>query len=108
MCRETCRGRFNLIANYSFSSAKTWGCILGELFDYVNGVCNPLRPFGPGDYGPSGEDVGSRVVVAGIFRAPAGLTLSLLFQAEGAAAPYIDYAGGCEWIGRPGKRSRGD
>jgi hypothetical protein len=76
--------RFNLIANYSFSSAKTWGCILGELADYVNGVCNPGRPFGPGDYGPSGEDVGSRVVVAGIFRAPGGLALSLLFQAEGA------------------------
>jgi hypothetical protein len=76
--------RFNLIANYSLSSAKTWGCILGELFDYVNGVCNPLRPFGPGDYGPSGEDVGSRVVVAGIFHAPGGLALSLLFQAEGA------------------------
>jgi hypothetical protein len=76
--------RFNLIANYSLSSAKTWGCILGELFDYVNGVCNPLRPFGPGDYGASGEDVGSRVVVAGIFRAPGGLALSLLFQAEGA------------------------
>jgi hypothetical protein len=75
--------RFNLIANYSLSSAKTWGCILGELFDYVNGVCNPLRPFGPGDYGPSGEDVGNRVVVAGNFYAPAGFTLALLFQAEG-------------------------
>ena len=75
--------RLNWIANYSFSSAKTWGCILGELADYVNGVCNPLRPFGPGDYGPSGEDVGSRVVVAGIFHAPGGLDLSLLFQAEG-------------------------
>jgi len=76
--------RFDLIANYSLSSAKTWGCILGELFDYVNGVCNPLRPFGPGDYGPSGEDVGSRVVLAGIFHAPGGFALSLLFQAEGA------------------------
>ncbi len=76
--------RFNLIANYSLSSANTWGCILGELADYVNGVCNPLRPFGPGDYGPSGEDVGSRVVVAGIFHAPRGFALSLLFQAEGA------------------------
>ena len=76
--------RFNLIANYSLASAKTWGCILGELFDYVNGVCNPLRPFGPGDYGPSGEDVGSRVVIAGIFHAPGGVALSLLFQAEGA------------------------
>src|SRR6202048_1394411 len=76
--------KFNLIANYSLSSANTWGCILGELADYVNGVCNPLRPFGPGDYCPSGEDVGSRVVVAGIFRVPAGFALSLLFQAEGA------------------------
>ena len=33
--------RFNLIANYTLASAKTWGCVLGELFDYVNGVCNP-------------------------------------------------------------------
>jgi TonB dependent receptor len=76
--------RFNLIANYSYSRAQTWGCILGELADYVNGVCNPLNPFGPGDYGPSGEDVGNRVVVAGIFHAPAGFAVSLLFQAEGA------------------------
>jgi hypothetical protein len=75
--------RFNLIANYSYSRASTWGCILGELFDYVDGVCNPLKPFGPGDYGPSGEDVGSRVVVAGIYHAPGGFQASLLFQAEG-------------------------
>ena len=27
-------------------SAKTWGCVLGELFDYVDGVCNPLHAFG--------------------------------------------------------------
>ena len=76
--------RFNLVANYSLSSAKTWGCVLGELFDYVNGVCNPLNPFGPGDYGPSGEDVRSRVVVAGNFLVPGGFSLSLLFQAEAA------------------------
>ena len=50
----------SLIANYTFSKAQTWGCVLGELFDYVNGVCNPLDPFGPGDYGPSGEDVRQR------------------------------------------------
>jgi hypothetical protein len=75
--------RFNLIANYSYSRASTWGCILGELFDYVDGVCNPLKPFGPGDYGPSGEDVGNRVVVAGIYHAPGGFQASLLFQAEG-------------------------
>ena len=29
------------MANYTLSSAKTWGCVLGELFDYVDGVCNP-------------------------------------------------------------------
>ena len=45
--------RFNLVVNYTFSSAKTWGCVLGELFDYVNGVCNPLNAFAKGDYGPS-------------------------------------------------------
>jgi hypothetical protein len=76
--------RLTLIANYTWSTAKTWGCVLGELADYVNGVCNPLNPFAPGDYGPSGEDVGQRVVFAGIFHAPAGFDLGWLFQAEGA------------------------
>ncbi len=76
--------RVNLVANYTLSSAKTWGCTLGELFDYVNGVCNPLHAFGPGDYGPSGEDVLNRLVVAGTFRAPAGFEISLLGQAENA------------------------
>ncbi len=35
--------RFSLVFNYTLSSAETWGCVLGELFDYVNGVCNPLQ-----------------------------------------------------------------
>jgi Carboxypeptidase regulatory-like domain/TonB dependent receptor len=76
--------RFNLIANYTLSSAKTWGCVLGELFDYVNGVCNPLNPFGPGDYGPSGEDVRHRFVIAGTVHAPGGFQLTLMGQAESA------------------------
>jgi hypothetical protein len=76
--------RLNLVVNYTLSSAKTWGCVLGELFDYVNGVCNPLNPFGPGDYGPSGEDVRHRLVVAGTIHAPAGFQVSLLGQAESA------------------------
>ncbi|MEO8726527.1 MAG: TonB-dependent receptor [Acidobacteriaceae bacterium] len=76
--------RFNLTANYTYSSAKTFGCVLGELFDYVNGVCNPLRPFAPGDYGPSGEDVGSRFVLAGTLHVPGGIELTTLTQAEGA------------------------
>jgi len=76
--------RASLIAHYTLSSAKTWGCVLGELWDYVNGVCHPLNPFGPGDYGPSGEDVRSRFVVSGIFHAPGGFEVSTLTQAESA------------------------
>lgn len=75
---------FNLIANYSLSRANTWGCVLGELFDYVNGVCNPLHAFAPGDYGPSGEDVTDRFVLAGVFHLPAGFEISTLTQAESA------------------------
>lgn len=76
--------RFNLIAHYTLSSAKTWGCLLGELFDYVNGVCDPLNAFGPGDYGPSGEDVLHRFVFAGTFYLPGKVELSTLTQAESA------------------------
>lgn len=76
--------RFNLIAHYSLASAKTWGCILGELFDYVNGVCDPLNPFGPGDYGPSGEDIRHRFVLGGMFHARGGIEVSTLTQAESA------------------------
>jgi hypothetical protein len=74
--------RFNLTANYVLSRANTWGCVLGELSDYVNGVCNPLNPFGPGDYGPSGEDVTSRFTLGGIVYVPGGFEVSTLFQAE--------------------------
>jgi hypothetical protein len=76
--------RFNLTANYTLSKAKTWGCLLGELFDYVNGVCDPLNPFGPGDYGPSGEDVTHRFVLAGTLYIPGGFELTTITQAESA------------------------
>ncbi|MGD0366387.1 MAG: carboxypeptidase regulatory-like domain-containing protein [Acidobacteriaceae bacterium] len=76
--------RVSLVANYTFSKAQTWGCVLGELFDYVNGACNPLDPFGPGDYGPSGEDVRQRFVFAGVWRTVGGVELSTLTQAESA------------------------
>ena len=76
--------RFNLIANYTLSKAQTWGCVVGELFDYVDGVCNPLNPFGPGDYGPSGEDVRHRFVLAGTLYVPGGFELTTLTQAESA------------------------
>ncbi len=78
--------RFNLVANYTLSRGSTWGCVLGELFDYVNGVCNPLHPFGKGDYGPSGEDVLSRFVLAGTLKVPGGFELTTLTQAESARA----------------------
>jgi hypothetical protein len=80
--------RISLVANYTLSSAKTWGCVLGELFDYVNGVCNTSNPFGPGDYGPSGEDVRHRAVLAGTFHAPGGFELTTLIQAE-SARPFV-------------------
>jgi hypothetical protein len=76
--------RFNLTANYTLSRAHTWGCLLGELFDYVNGVCDPLNPFGPGDYGPSGEDVTHRFVLAGTLHVPGGIELTTITQAESA------------------------
>ena len=76
--------RFNLVANYTFSKAQTWGCVLGELFDYVNGVCNPLNAFGPGDYGPSGEDVRHRFVLAGTLHVPGGFELTTMTQLESA------------------------
>jgi hypothetical protein len=80
--------RLNLVANYTFSKAQTWGCVLGELFDYVDGVCKlpsgALDAFGPGDYGPSGEDVRHRFVLAGTVHIPGGFELSTVTQVESA------------------------
>ena len=85
--------RLNLIAHYTLATAKTWGCTVGELFDYVNGVCDPLHAFAPGDYGPSGEDVRHRFVLAGTWHAPAGLELTTLTQVE-SARPFTLATGG--------------
>ncbi|MCU1300319.1 MAG: Oar protein [Candidatus Sulfotelmatobacter sp.] len=76
--------RFSLIAHYTLSHAQTWGCLLGELFDYVNGVCDPVHPFAAGDYGPSGEDVTHRFVLAGTLHLPAGFEVTTLTQLESA------------------------
>jgi hypothetical protein len=76
--------RVSLTAHYTLASAKTWGCLVGELFDYVNGVCDPLNPFAPGDYGPSGEDVRHRFVLGGTLHAPLGFAVSTLTQLESA------------------------
>ena len=75
---------FDLETSYTLARASTWGCVLGELFDYVNGVCNPLQAFGPGDDGPSGEDIRHRLVIAGTYRAPGGVEMSTLSQFESA------------------------
>ena len=79
--------RFNLVGNYTLAKAQTWGCILGELFDYVNGVCDPTNPFAKGDYGPTGEDVRHRFVIAGTVFVPGGVELTTLTQGE-SARPY--------------------
>ncbi len=85
--------RLNLVANYTLSSAKTWGCQIGELFDYVNGVCDPFNAFASGDYGPSGEDVRHRFVLAGTLHAPAGFDVTFLSQNETARPITLTSAG---------------
>ena len=43
-----------------------------------------LDAFGPGDYGPSGEDVRHRFVLAGTVHIPGGFELSTVNQVESA------------------------
>ena len=74
-------------AHYTLANATTWGANVGELFDYVNGVTSVTNPFGPGDHGPSGEDVRHRFVVAGNWHLPAAFEVSTLAQFE-SARPY--------------------
>ncbi len=76
--------RFELTANYVLAHATTWGATVGELFDYVNGVSDVRNPFGPGDHGPSGEDVRHRFVLVGVLQLPGKLELSTLSQFESA------------------------
>lgn len=76
--------RFELTANYVLAHAATWGAVVGELFDYVNGVSNPLNAFGPGDHGPSGEDIGHRFVLIATLQLPWRFELSTLSQFESA------------------------
>ncbi len=99
--------RLNLVVNYTLSSAETWGCVLGELFDYVNGVCDPLHAFAKGDYGPSGENVTHRLVIAGTRASACGFRR--LGAQPGGKRPsfYSDHTCGCEWIRRSARRSRG-
>jgi hypothetical protein len=100
--------RFSLIAHYTLAQAQTWGCVLGELFDYVNGVCDPLHPFSRGDYGPSGEDVRHRFVLAGTLRVPGGFELTTLTQAESARPFTITTADNSGRISVNGKPTRLD
>jgi hypothetical protein len=80
--------RLSLVANYTLSSAKTYGCVLGELFDYVNAVCDTANPFAPGDYRPSAEDVRHLAVLAGTLHAPGGFEVTTLIQGE-SARPFV-------------------
>jgi len=100
--------RFNLIANYTLSRAQTWGCVLGELFDYVNGVCDPLNAFAKGNYGPAGEDVTHRFVLAGTLHVPGGFELTTLTQAESARPFTITTAGNNDRISINGVKTSPD
>jgi hypothetical protein len=75
---------FELTAHYTLAKATTWGAVVGELFDYVNGVSDVRNPFGPGDHGPSGEDVRHRFVLAGTLELPGEIDLTTLSQFESA------------------------
>jgi hypothetical protein len=75
---------FDLTAHYTLAKATTWGATIGELFDYVNGVSDVRNPFGPGDHGPSGEDVRHRFVLVGTLQLPGKIELSTLSQFESA------------------------
>jgi hypothetical protein len=79
--------RFDLTAHYTLANASTWGANVGELFDYVNGVTSVTNPFGPGDHGPSGEDVRHRFVIAGTLHLPGAFEVSTLSQFE-SGRPY--------------------
>jgi hypothetical protein len=76
--------RFEVTANYVLAHATTWGATVGELADYVNGVSNVLNPFGPGDHGPSGEDIRHRFVLVGVLQLPWKFEVSTLSQFESA------------------------
>jgi Carboxypeptidase regulatory-like domain len=76
--------RFEITANYVLSHATTWGATVGELADYVNGVSSVLNPFGPGDHGPSGEDIRHRFVLVGVLQLPWKFEVSTLSQFESA------------------------
>jgi hypothetical protein len=83
-CSTVFSNRFEVTANYVLASATTWGAVVGELFDYVNGVSNPLNAFGPGDHGPSGEDIRHRFVLIGTLQLPGRFEVSTLSQFESA------------------------
>lgn len=75
---------FELNAHYTLASASTWGSTVAELFDYVNGVTDVRNPFGPGDHGPSGEDVRHRFVLSAVWNAPGRIEFATLGQFESA------------------------
>jgi hypothetical protein len=82
--RHRFSNHFDLTAHYTLAKATTFGATVGELFDYVNGVSNVNNPFGPGDHGPSGEDVRHRFVLSGTLELPGKIELSTLSQFESA------------------------
>ncbi len=84
MVKHRMSRRFELTAHYTLASATTWGATVGELFDYVNGVSDVRKAFGPGDHGPSGEDVRHRFVLAGVLRLPFAIEAATLAQFESA------------------------
>jgi hypothetical protein len=99
--------RFSLVVNYTLSSAETWGCVLGELFDYVNGVCNPLNAFAKGRLRAVGRKCHRPAGSGGNGALPGGFEFSRIEPGRERPAFHADHARGRERIWRYAGRSRG-
>ena len=77
--------RFNLVAQLYAVQSTDVGMRAGRtirLCEWSLPVPSGRRAFGPGDYGPSGEDVRHRFVLAGTLHLPGGVELTTMTQAK--------------------------
>ena len=84
---------FNLTANYTLASAKTWGCTVGELFDYVNGVCNALNRLALATTARQAKTFAAALCWWAVFYLPAKFQVSTLMQFESARPYHADHSG---------------
>jgi hypothetical protein len=82
-------------ASYTLSTAYGFGGSLAGIQGSANSTPVPQnvdRPFGPGEWGPGGQDERHRLVLSGVFSLPWGMQASPIFQVA-SARPYNLTAG---------------